>query len=466
MIFGAPGCGKTTYLIELLQSLLEVNEPDKIAFVSFTRKGSYEGRDKAIEKFSLKEKDFPFFRTIHSLAFRSLGMSKYEMISRKNYREFSKAMGMNFLGYYTEDLVSNDDQYLFYNSLQKNNRVKSEEVLENLNFQTAKCVSKNYERYKDEAGVKDFDDLLVDFIKNSEALPVDIAIIDEAQDLTTLQWEFCKVAFKNCKQVFIAGDDDQAIYEWSGADLKQFLSLTKESEITVLDKSFRLKEDILNFAKKITGKITNRVEKEFAPVNKGGNIFFHNSIEDISINSEESYYFLSRNNWYLSKIKVFLRKKGVLYNHKGKLSINISVFNAIKQYEHYRKNSPDKILQSQMIRGLLKQNVTSWGPWFDVFDMELEDKNYLRDLVKNKTDLKKCNITVSTIHGVKGGEADNVVLKLDMTKSVYKSYIGKAEAHESELRCLYVALTRTKKNLHIIYSDTKFGYDDIVRSLI
>ena len=65
-------------------------------------------------------------------------------------------------------------------------------------------------------------------------------------------------------------------------------------------------------------------------------------------------------------------------------------------------------------------------------------------------------ITVSTIHGVKGGEADEVVMRLDITKAVKESIETNPN---SEYRCLYVAFTRAKQNLHIIFSSTKNGYD-------
>lgn len=463
MIFGAPGCGKTTYLINLLQDLLKEHEPDKIAFVSFTKKGSYEGRDRAIEKFNFKEEDFPYFRTIHSIAFRQLGMSRYDMISRKHYKDFSKAMGMNFLGYYTQDLINNDDKYLFYTSLKKNNPAKAEQALMNLNTRTVELVSKSYERYKLAARVKDFDDLLLDFIEQGKPLNVDIAIIDEAQDLTTLQWEFCRVAFKNCSHVYIAGDDDQAIYEWSGADLKQFLALTHNSRIKILDKSYRLRSNVLEFSKGISSQIRNRVEKVFDPVAEGGNIYFYNSLEEVTINSEESYYFLSRNNYFLGSIKRYLMSKGLLFYFKEGLSVNLNTYNAIRLHESYRKNYPDVAHRKEIVRELLRKDITNLDvPWFEAFNIEAEEENYFRDLFKNKTDFNRCNLTVSTIHGVKGGEADNVIVLLDMTKSVHEAYEGSQESIESELRCLYVALTRAKKNLHIVYSEGKFGYDNII----
>lgn len=466
MIFGAPGCGKTTYLINLLSKLLQTNEPDKIAFVSFTRKGSYEGRDRAIKEFGLKENDFPYFRTIHSLAFRNLGISKYEMISKRNYKDFSKAMGMNFVGYYTEDFVNNDDKYLFYCSLENNNPETSKRMLTDLDFSKLNIVKSNYIRFKKEMGIRDFDDLLIEFIKKDTPLPIDIAIIDEAQDLSSLQWKFCEVAFKNCKQVFIAGDDDQAIYEWNGSDLKKFLSLNTGDNIKILDQSFRLKKSILSLSKKISRQIKNRVVKNFDPISEGGKIFYYNNIEDIPINNEESFYFLSRNNYFLHKYKSLLMKKRIVFRYKGKHSVDEAFFNAIRRYEYLRKHDPIKISKEIKLKPYLKKDRKKDSPWFEAMELDLDISNYYRDLIKNKVDIKKSLIDISTIHGVKGGEANNVILMLDMTRNVYNNLNQSQNNYDSELRCLYVALTRTKNNLHIVYSNSKFGYDEIIRRII
>lgn len=465
-IFGAPGCGKTTHLLSVLESVLTEYDPNRVAFVSFTKKGAYEGRDRAIKKYNFKEEDFPFFRTIHSLAFRDLEMSTYDMMSKKNYKEFSNAMGCNFLGYYTAELLHNDDKYLFYISMAKNNPKIAESMKDELNYQKLRTISTNYEKYKRSAGVKDFDDLLVDFIAKNEPLPVDVAIIDEAQDLTTLQWKFCEVAFRNVKKCYIAGDDDQAIYEWSGADVSRFISVARSSNILVLDKSYRLRENVLELSKLVSNKISDRIEKVFDPVDKGGNVIFHNRLEDVLINSEESYYFLARNNYYLSDYKNFIMKTGSVFRYKGSPSVSPSVVNAIREYEKARRDHPGQIhniVVDKKIKPLLKKDAIIGEVWYDVFELTVQENLYYRDFFKNKTDMTKCKIDVDTIHGVKGGEADNVVLRLDITKNVYSNLVQ--GRYDEELRCLYVAMTRAKKNLHIIYSNSKFGYDNIIREV-
>jgi len=463
MIFGAPGCGKTTYLLNLLSDILDDYDSDKIAFVSFTKKGSYEGRDRATEKFGYKDSDLPYFRTIHSLAFRDLGMSRYEMISKKNYKEFSRAMGMNFVGYYTEDFINNDDKYLFYVSLKKNNPRTAEILLEDLDVKKVNFVSNNYERFKTEMGVKDFDDLIVEFIKKDKPLPVQVAIIDEAQDLTSLQWKFCEVAFRNCNKVYIAGDDDQAIYEWSGSDIKHFLNLSKHSENIVLDKSYRLRQKILNFSKLFSKQISNRVDKIFDPVQEGGEIYFYNKVDEIPINNEESYYFLARNNYHLSIYGKRLRELGMTFQYKHRYSVDMKKYNAVRIYEKHRKYDPEQIYTDLSLKPYLRDIINIKDPWFYSLNFDINEKTYFKDLFKNKVDVTKTNCEVNTIHGVKGGEADNVVLLLDVTKTIDNNLERNVEALDSELRCLYVALTRAKKNLHIVHSNSQFGYESIFR---
>jgi len=458
-IFGAPGCGKTTKLMEILDTELKRTTPDKIAFVSFTRKGAYEGRDRAIKKFNLKEDDFPYFRTLHSIAFKELGLSRYDMIGKKDYKHFSEAMGMNFTGYYTEEFYNNDDIYLFLCFLKRNNIEaywKYEKTHPYLDINKLDNVIMNYERYKKEYNIFDFTNILENAVYKKIRIETEVVIIDEAQDLTTLQWMLVSTFFHNCKRAYIAGDDDQAIYEWNGSDLNVFLNI--KSKRTVLNQSYRLRKNILNFSKTITSRIQHRVEKIFKPIDEGGNILWLNELNELSnLNEDETYYFLTRNNWFLCIYRNYLRSKGYVYYDKEKLSIDYHVVDAINIFEKARKSNQEEIIKLiNKIKIYVGENYDLGKPWFMNFKLPIEETEYYRKIIQYKRDIKNIKITISTIHGVKGGEADNVIMLMDFTKACLESFTKNMDA---ELRCLYVAFTRAKKSLTLIHSYTKNGYD-------
>jgi superfamily I DNA/RNA helicase len=459
MLFGAPGCGKTTRLMGILTEELKTNDPNRIAFVSFTRKGTYEGVERAKQLYNLTEDDLPYFRTLHSIAFRAGNYTKHDMISKSDYKAFSDALGMKFTGYYSEEFYSNDDKYLFMHFMKRNNPRVAKTYTNTLDTPTLKMVEYNYARYKAFEKVHDFTDIIERFVEAGEPLPVDIAIIDEAQDLTTLQWRMCEVAFSNCKRIYVAGDDDQAIYEWSGADVEYFLKL-KAQKKEILDQSYRLQKKILTVAKGVSRMIGMRVEKNFAPISDEGDVFMYNSVNDIKLNTNESWYFITRNNWYLSRYRAFLQQQSRVYIDKENLSYDAKQIEAINVFESARKRKTLTDTEEMKLKLHINGAIDLTKPWYEVMNFDNDTIAYYRDLVKNKTNLQDRSITVNTIHGVKGGEADNVVLMLDFTKAVRHNL---ERNPDSELRCLYVAVTRAKKHLHIVHSTSKNGYDNFIR---
>ena len=105
-----------------------------------------------------------------------------------------------------------------------------------------KYIDKSLIDYKKERNKYDMTDMIVDFNKKHyDLMPdFDVVIVDEAQDLSWLQWKMVERVLTKAKRVYIAGDDDQAIYRWAGAR-PEFL-MNMDGTRTILNKSYRLAE--------------------------------------------------------------------------------------------------------------------------------------------------------------------------------------------------------------------------------
>jgi DNA helicase-2/ATP-dependent DNA helicase PcrA len=98
---------------------------------------------------------------------------------------------------------------------------------------------------------------------------VDHLVIDEFQDITTLQYAVYREWRPHMEEVFIAGDDDQVVYAWQGADPNLLLDTTVHEDV-VLPNSYRLPSRILNVVNRTVRHIDKRQEKDLDPRTEGG----------------------------------------------------------------------------------------------------------------------------------------------------------------------------------------------------
>lgn len=453
ILVGPPGTGKTTRLMSILEEELKTVDSTRIAFVTFTREGANQGITRAVEKTGLPKDSFPFFRTLHSLAFKQAEASKDMLMDRSEYRELSKAMGMNFIGHYSEDLKHDDDRYLGLFELERNNKKMFQTKIFDYETYKYKYVAMNYTKYKQTFKKIDYTDLIERFISDDTPINVDVAIIDEAQDLTSLQWAMAHVAFRNCKRVYIAGDDDQSIFQWSGADVEEFIN--HEGEQIVLTQSYRLPDEVLAFAKTISKRIFNRIDKDYHGTGPGGSITRFSTVYQLSsIRQEDSWLLLSRNNSYLSVYEEMLQSRGILYYLKGEPSIKRKDIEALNLFS--RLSNGGKLDEVELYR--LEENLNKRydikDGWEICFNWTKTKKAYIKVWIENGMK-DESFIKINTIHTSKGAEAENVAVLLDISSNVYKNFQMDPDA---ENRAFYVAFTRAKKNLFIIRSNSKYEY--------
>jgi superfamily I DNA/RNA helicase len=78
---------------------------------------------------------------------------------------------------------------------------------------------------KEQNSLYDYTGMLELFLKREAAPKLEVVFIDEAQDLSPIQWEMVALLQKNSKICYVAGDDDQAIFRYAGADVEHFVNL-------------------------------------------------------------------------------------------------------------------------------------------------------------------------------------------------------------------------------------------------
>jgi superfamily I DNA/RNA helicase len=339
--------------------------------------------------------------------------------------------------------------------LYRNNKEKAKQVIAHdatINIKMYEHVKAQYAQYRKENKVYDYTDLLEVYLKRGHALPIKVAFIDEAQDLTTLQWEVVDKLFACAERIYIAGDDDQAIYQWSGADVDRFLRI--KGEELVLNKSHRLPQSVLDLAQGISKRIKNRKEKQFEGTREQGEISYIGSCESIPKLLDEDTLILCRNNKYLRRVEEVFQQQGIRYTLGGEDPIPALVLNGIRKYEMYRKNLIPREQLAAYSQYFITLNRTEL-PWYEVLNKPLAYKNYLRAIFRYKTTETKPTTRLSTIHSIKGAEAKTVILLLDVSPSVQRNMLLDPD---SELRVLYVGVTRAKQRLIVSLSQSQHSF--------
>ena len=498
-ILGPPGTGKTTKLIgnkELkvpgyVSTFLKLGTPlNRIGYFAFTRKAANEAKERMLKLYpQYGYRELENFRTLHSLAFWKLGMKKDNVMQPEDYKEVGESVGIEVTVYaggqeQTGYIDSDSEYFNLINIARIKNRTLKEEYdtdlySDDLNYESLKIVEDELNNYKHTYQLKDYTDMVEEFISKIkdgkiECPTFDVVFIDEAQDLSPIQWKMYDLLKKNSKIVILAGDDDQAIYGWAGADVKRFQD--EPAKEKVLPKSYRVPIKVQQVANSIISRILTRIPKEWKPRDSEGHCQEVYSIDEVDL-TKGNWLVLARTNYRLRKLKRHLiENTGIYFEYQERKSFSAKLYKAIKNFTRWTEGNPltpaeikdifdytghDFTLDEDKTYDCMDFGIDYTDTWYETFNADPEQTLYIRQMLSNNEKLSQdARVKLSTIHSAKGGEADNVLLMLDNADKIREGIEKSPEKADEEHRVWYVGVTRTKQNLYIMAAkEERLGYE-------
>ena len=139
-----------------------------------------------------------------------------------------------------------------------------------------------------------------------------------------------------------------------------------------------------------------------------------------------NWLILARTNYRLINLMPDLQAMGIYYEYKNKKSFSEKLYKTIINWTRYVKGEE---LNEAEIRDILEyteyktiEEIDKNLKWYELLQLDLDDSLYIRKMLERKEPLSsKPRVKLSTIHAAKGGEADNVLLVLDMSKRTLES---------------------------------------------
>ncbi len=464
--YGPPGTGKTHRLISRAKAYMRSGTPlHTIGYFAFTRKAAKEAR----ARMPVDDKRIPYFQTLHSFAYHRLGLKEEDIMQPYHYEDLGKRLSIrvNYADKYNDEethyLTCNNPYFqLIGRALNRNVDIreefdKGEHDRKQVKWSTLKHIHDNLGRYKQKSRLKDFNDIIKEVISKQTNLPhFKVIFIDEAQDLSPLQWQLYDVLKSRTEDIYLAGDDDQAIFAWAGADVRRFINEPA-------------KEKILRFSKRISKKVQEestipvsrisgiRKQKEYLPRDVEGQTQYISSLSQLDL-KKDKWLILTRTKSNLLEIMKEIKKRNLYFeNNKGK-SFKVRHYKAAVNYTKWTIEEKLEPKEIEDLNDFVERE--EWDKnkeWYRVFSKAPEKEvTYIRGMLENDETLNEpARIWLSTIHAIKGGEENNVVLSLHQGDKIQKAIKRSKDKADEEHRVWYVAITRARNNLYKLKSKIK-----------
>ncbi len=298
VLLGPPGTGKTESGVVLARNWFKTTPPDRITYLAFAKAAAAEAVGRVLEA-GISEEEArdraPHFRTIHSLCYRGLRAARghdIKVMSTMNMKKFSRESGLEgtFSVNKWEDMsdvlqkLQNQGRTMWDHALsayvlsritsRNADELRSAEhiisrgaaqiIPHKVDQSVYQVLVKKYEKFKEKEGLVDFTDMLsFAMLSMTPMYDIKYVILDEAQDLCPLHHGIVDRLFPNAEEIWWLGDDDQAIFRFSGASAKLFISRAKKASARIqLRQTYRFGQDIVDFSNRIIRRVKERYKKD------------------------------------------------------------------------------------------------------------------------------------------------------------------------------------------------------------
>jgi len=302
LIVAGAGSGKTKVLISRIAHIIKNKKayPNQILAVTFTNKAAKEMQDRISKILKKGAIGLPWLGTFHSVCAKLLRKharavnlnSNFTIIDQddqvKLIKNISKAENIDTKKISPKYILSIIDQWKNKGWYPEDVVLKKSEVLEK-NFLS---IYKIYQSKLLDLNACDFSDLILHSVKIFEKNP-DISemysrnfkyiLVDEYQDTNLIQSKWLNYLAKYNQNICCVGDDDQSIYSWRGAEIKNFLEFDKtysNTKIVRLERNYRSTQNILSVASKIISNNEARVGKNLYTEDENGDLVSLNSFRN------------------------------------------------------------------------------------------------------------------------------------------------------------------------------------------
>src|SRR3990170_930174 len=347
LILAGAGSGKTKVITHRISHLIKRGHasPENILALTFTNKAADEMRnrvEKIISLNGLNSLSGCWISTFHSACVRILRRDIDKLGFGRDFVIYDANDSLSLLKGCMKEINISDDLYPPKSIAGRISNLKNEliEKVQNPEDKTQEIIGSIYALYQKrlkENNALDFDDLLMKAVLLFEGVPdvlknykerFKYLMVDEYQDTNHAQYRLVQILSSGHRNICVVGDDDQCIYQWRGATIRNIMEFERDYpdvKVVKLEENYRSTQNILNAAWAVVSRNLYRKEKKLWTKKSGGEkIFYYRASSEI----DEA-------DFITSKIKELCREVRISYN-------DVAIF--------YRTNVQSRVLEDSLRR--------------------------------------------------------------------------------------------------------------------